>query len=194
MADGETVKAKQQLREVMRARRAEVPGPERLQAARDVARHVLAILGADFAGTVGAYFPTGDELDSLPLLHLLSERGIATALPVAEKRNHPLQFYPWQAGEPLEKAAFGIEIPLHRDLSVRPDVLIIPLLAFDHTGARLGYGGGYYDRTLEEWRRLAAVLAVGVGYAFQLVASLPAEPHDERLDWLVTPAGSERVR
>lgn len=184
---------KQRLREQMRARRTLVAGAERLHAAVAAANHLLALIGADFAGVIGAYFPTGDEFDSLPLLHMLKARGMATALPVVAGRGLPLQFFSWRAGDVLEKGAYGIQIPAHRGLSLRPDVLIIPLLAFDRSGTRLGYGGGYYDRTLHDLRAAATILAIGLGYDFQEIADLPAQAHDQRLDWIVTPAGARQA-
>lgn len=135
---------------------------------------------------VAGYWPMRGEIDVLPLLGALSQRGQVTALPAVIGRKEPLVFRRWAPGEPLEEGLYGTRHPAASAAVVRPVCLLVPLLAFDRKGIRLGYGGGFYDRTLAALRAVGPVVAVGVAYAGQEVESLPAEPHDERLDWVVT--------
>ncbi|MFO1188560.1 MAG: 5-formyltetrahydrofolate cyclo-ligase [Alphaproteobacteria bacterium] len=142
---------------------------------------------------VAAYWPRGDEVDTRPLLAALLARGIVCALPVVERRGSPLVFRRWGPDQALAEGAFGIPEPMPAAPVVVPTVVVVPLLAFDRAGHRLGSGGGYYDRTLALLREQGKVMAVGVGYAAQEVACLPAELHDQRLDWIVTEKGAIRI-
>ena len=154
------------------------------------------ILAASRNGAVVAgYWPIRDELDCRPLLANLAEIGWECALPVVIDDNGPLVFRRWRLDEALVPGRFGIAEPCALCPAVTPDVVLVPMLAFDRNGHRLGHGAGYYDRTLAELRRRhPAVLAVGLAFAAQEVHALPAEPHDQRLDWIVTEAGACRVR
>ena len=137
--------------------------------------------------TVSGYWPIGSEIDARPLMARLSERGHALGLPVVEAPGRPLLFRSWRPGEPLEKAGFGLSEPAADKAPVTPGLLLVPLLGFDRRGFRLGYGGGFYDRTLERLRAAApATLAVGLAFAAQEVEAVPLEPTDQRLDWIVT--------
>ena len=140
--------------------------------------------------TVAAYWPKGDEFDTRYIIADLAKKGIDCALPVIEKGNKRLRFVLWKEGDPLEAKYFGVEQPVVDDGAqwVDPDIVIVPLLAFDRNGYRLGYGGGYYDATLKELRDRKAIQAVGVGYGMQIcLFPLPHEPHDEKLDYVITP-------
>ena len=159
-------------------------------AARLAARFLATIPVA--AGTVvGGYWPIGDEIDVLPLLAALRERGLSLALPVGAAPGLPLSFRAWRPGDELAPGAHGIAAPLASVETVVPGLVIVPLLAFDAQGWRLGYGAGYYDRTLEAF--IAAgqvVMAVGVAYAGQEVPAVPHDGGDVRLDALVTEAAT----
>ena len=137
---------------------------------------------------VSAFWPMPGELDLRPLLDALHARGCVCALPVVVGRNAPLLFRSWEPGVPLVTSRFGIAEPGPERAELRPRHALVPLLAFDHDGYRLGYGGGFYDRTIAGWRADGAgtLLAIGVGLEAQRRPSLPREPFDERLDWLVT--------
>ncbi|MCH8001431.1 MAG: 5-formyltetrahydrofolate cyclo-ligase [Proteobacteria bacterium] len=137
---------------------------------------------------VSAYWPIGSEVDPRPLMHRLHEDGHPIALPVVVARGRPLVFRAWRSGDPLEPAGLGTREPLADRPELTPRVLIVPLLAFDRAGYRLGYGGGFYDRTLTGLRRAGETLAVGVAYAAQEVAEVPHDGDDQPLDWLVTEA------
>lgn len=135
---------------------------------------------------VGGYWPIGEEMDVRPLLHVLHDQGAICALPVVVVRNAALVFRRWRPGLALEKGDHGTSVPPAGEDELMPSLILTPLLAFDRTGHRLGYGGGYYDRTFEALRAAGAVTAVGIGYAAQELTLLPYGGHDQRLDWVVT--------
>lgn len=136
---------------------------------------------------VGLYWPKGREFDTRGLLEQLLRDGISCALPVMEKGTRILTFRTWAEGEELALNNFGVAQPVAGRI-VKPDILVVPLLAFDRRGHRLGYGGGYYDATIAALRTEKKVIAAGFCYAQQAVLfNLPAEEHDIRLDWVVTP-------
>ena len=115
-------------------------------------------------------------------MRTLAGAGHALALPCVAGRAMPLQFRLWREGNPTELSRHGVPEPRHDAPEAVPDAILIPLLAFDGRGFRLGYGGGYYDHTLAQLRAAGTVLAIGVGYAGQEIAALPHEAHDQRLD------------
>lgn len=141
-------------------------------------------------GPVAGYWPLGNELDSRPLLQHLAAQGVAVALPRMLERNTPPVFLPWDAQVALSADAFGILAP-GEGQAVVPRLILTPLLAFDRKGGRLGQGGGHYDRVLAGLRP-SGVLAVGLAFAGQEVAEVPLEPHDQRLDWVLTEAEAIR--
>jgi 5-formyltetrahydrofolate cyclo-ligase len=144
---------------------------------------------------VSAFWPMPGELDLRPLLDALHARGCVCALPVVAGRQAPLLFRSWEPGVVLVTSRFGIAEPGPDRPEVRPQHTLVPLLAFDDEGYRLGYGGGFYDRTLAALRSDGAgpLVAIGVGLEAQRRPTLPREPFDERLDWLVTEEGVTRV-
>lgn len=143
---------------------------------------------------VALYHPMRSELDTGPLADALAERGIGIALPVVEQKKAPLVFRTYKPGDALQKGAFGEQVPLPSAGIVRPNVVVAPLLGYTEAGDRLGYGGGYYDRTLHDLRETGAVIATGYGFAIQKVDALPVSPLDQRLDWIVTERGAIRCR
>ncbi|MCY4550455.1 MAG: 5-formyltetrahydrofolate cyclo-ligase [Defluviicoccus sp.] len=166
-----------------RRRAAADPGP----AARAVRDRFLARFGDRVAGAgVSAYWPIGDELDPLPLLHALAGRGAVCALPAVIGPGRPLAFRRWRPGDALVEARFGLSEPPGTAPPVAPDIVVAPLLAVDRAGRRLGYGGGYYDRTIAALRCRGAVLVVGIGYDVQIRPSVPEGADDRRVDWVVS--------
>ena len=135
---------------------------------------------------VSGYWPIQGELDPRPLLTRLLQRGCRCALPVIVGRELPLLFREWRSGDALANGPFGTSEPGPEAAEIIPEILVVPLLAFDDRGYRLGYGGGYYDRTLRSLRRGAQkCVAVGLAYAGQEVETVPVSEMDERLDWVV---------
>lgn len=142
------------------------------------------------AGTVvSAYWPMGDELDPRPLMGRLEAMGCRLALPVVTARGRPLEFRAYRTGDALEPGLHGTVHPLAQAAPMVPGLVLVPLLAFDRQCFRLGYGGGYYDRTLESLREKAQFRTIGVGFAAQEVSAVPRDGHDQRLDAVATELG-----
>lgn len=135
---------------------------------------------------VGGYWSFRGEVDVVPALRALHQQGHSLCLPVIEAAEKPLYFRRWRPDEELEMGRYGIGIPKAGAPVFKPDVLVAPLVAFDRSGHRLGYGAGYYDRTLRQLRAEKPILAIGVGYACQQVEHIPASVLDEKLDMIVT--------
>lgn len=141
---------------------------------------------------IALYWAKGKEFDCGAIAERLLKEGFVCALPVIQKNKRILKFARWDDSVPLEEGPFGIMQPGGKHKWVKPDIIIVPLLAFDRQGYRLGYGGGYYDATLAALRKKREVIAVGVGYAQQAVIfNLPREPHDQRMDWIITPQNAK---
>jgi 5-formyltetrahydrofolate cyclo-ligase len=149
--------------------------------------HVPLQPGAVIAG----YAAIGDEADPSEILALAAARGHPIALPRVAAPASPLIFHLWTSGDPLEAGPHGTRHPAEDAAITHPALLLVPLLAFDGNGHRLGYGGGYYDRTLAALRKFNhGVIAVGLAFSVQEVTHLPHEPEDEPLDWIVTEHGA----
>ncbi len=152
----------------------------------------LAEVLAGHAGRVlSGYMPMRTEIDCLPAMAAHSAAGGRVAVPVIPGPAQPLRFHEWVPGARMVEGAFKALIP-EGGAELVPTVLIVPLLAFDRRGYRLGYGGGFYDRTLEALRAQGPVIAIGFAYAAQEVAEVPIEPTDQPLDLIVTETGSFR--
>jgi 5-formyltetrahydrofolate cyclo-ligase len=140
----------------------------------------------------------GSEIDSRPLIHHLIAAGLVCVLPVMGDNQAPLRFHRWSPGDPLHPGPFGTQQPASDAPQLAPQLLLLPLLAFDAAGHRLGYGGGYYDRTLKARRgagpEALPVTAVGLAFAGQMVETVPVAATDEPLDWVVTQTGARRFR
>jgi len=143
----------------------------------------VAVPGGD---SVSGYWPIGDEMDVMPLLRDLAARGHTIALPVVAGRRRPLVFRRWVAGDEMGEGPYGIREPMATAPAVAPRVVLVPLLAFDRAGWRLGYGAGFYDRSLAGLREEGETLAVGIAWAAQEVPAVPHGANDQVLDWVVT--------
>ncbi len=157
-------------------------------AGRRLALHAEA-LAVPACSVVAGYWPMGDEIDPRPLMRFLAESGCRLALPVVAAPGRALDFLAWRDGDALVPGPYGTRHPHAASASVVPTVLLVPLLAFDRAGFRLGYGGGYYDRTLDSLAARSQVRSIGLAYAAQEVARVPHDRHDQRLDAVATEAG-----
>ena len=154
----------------------------------DVARHLSGVLEAQRGRVLAGYMPMRTEIDCLPAMAAHVAAGGRVGVPVIPGAAMPLKFREWHPKVAMVAGEFGALIPEHGDWLV-PGVLVVPLLSFDARGFRLGYGGGFYDRTLEGLRAKGPVLAIGFAYAAQQVAEVPIEPTDQSLDLIVTEHG-----
>lgn len=177
--------AKKRLRADYRARRRQVSAKAAIAAAREISRRALTSIPWPDRAVIAGYWPFPDELDPRPLMNHLAARGCTLCLPVVVERDAALQFRTWAPGDPLVDSVFGTQVPTVDSPTVVPDILLVPLLAFDSAGYRLGYGGGYYDRTLAALES-AAPLTIGLAFALQEVSQVPRDAYDRRLDWIVT--------
>jgi len=174
-------------REALRLRRAESDrlGPAASQAVAAQADRLTIGPGS----VVGGYWPLPGELDPRPLMESLAARGAVLALPVVVAPDAPLAFRGWSPGDRLEPGPHGTAHPALTAPLLVPTLLLVPLLAFDAKGFRLGFGGGYYDRTLDALRRGGGVVAVGLAFAAQQSPALPSDPWDQPLDMVFTEEG-----
>ena len=137
-------------------------------------------------GIVSGFIPYKSEITTIPMMNRLRRAGWQTCLPIVIAPEQPLVFRAWNPGDPLVPGVWDIPIPVETAPEVLPDVLLVPMLAFDRRGYRLGYGGGFYDRSLEKLRALKKVVAIGVAYQAQLVDEVPIGPYDAPLDYVMT--------
>ena len=159
-------------------------------AAALLAAHAERLIDGFGTGIYAAYFPIGSELSPLNLLARLADLGCATALPVTPAEGQPLHFYRWVVGDRLDDGPYGTKQPPADQPLCRPDVILAPMLAFDLAGWRLGYGGGFYDRTLAVLRGAGHHLSViGIAYDGQKLDKIPVGPYDMPLDAVLCPTG-----
>jgi len=173
------------LRQAALARRDALPASERAQAAAHIGARPFPI-AVPVNAVVSGFWPMRSEIDPVPLMRQLAARGAKLALPLVQGRGSPLAFRAYAFGDPLRSGTWGIQEPLSEAALVTPDLLIVPLAAFDRGGHRIGYGAGYYDLTLRQLRAQKSIVAAGLGFAVQEIAAVPATLHDERLDLVLT--------
>jgi len=187
MADSD--RSPQQQKAVLRRaaieRRDALPAVERMAAAHAIAQRGLPV-GVTPRVIVSGFSPLKSEISPLPLLRRVADAGAHLALPVVVGRGQPLIMRAWSFGAPLVAGVWGIREPPADALEVFPDVLIVPLLAFDRSGHRIGYGAGYYDMTISRLRAVKPITAIGIGFAVQEIAAVPATLRDARLDLVLT--------
>lgn len=135
---------------------------------------------------VAGYSPINSEIDPFPVMRALADRGATLALPVIIAREQALIFRVWEPDEGLVRGPFGIFQPSSDADEVDPDIVLVPLAAFDRAGHRIGYGRGYYDRTLENLRAVKKITVIGIAFAVQEIETVPRLPHDEQLDCVLT--------
>jgi len=179
---------KRRLRGETTRQRAAVVGREaKALALRD---HLLKSDLLPRAACVAGYWPISSEIDLRPLLQALHLRGQRLAMPAVERAEAPLAFRTWQPGDVMQTGAFGTFEPSAAAEPQQPSVLLVPQLAFDRRGYRLGYGGGFYDRSIPALRQQnAGFLTIGIAFAAQEIPLVPIEPTDMRLDYIATENG-----
>ncbi len=148
---------------------------------------------------VAGYVPMRDEIEPGGVMSVFRQLGAQMALPAVLDKAGPLAFRAWDFGEPLVEGVWGTREPDPSTEVLSPDVVLVPLLGWSHGGGRIGYGAGFYDRTLAALRSEAQekdgrVTAVGLGFEVQRVWDMPVEPHDQPLDWIVTESAAYRVK
>jgi 5-formyltetrahydrofolate cyclo-ligase len=157
---------------------------------RAVAAEALAKRGVPFEITPGmvvsGYSPIRSEIDPVPLMRKLAEAGAKLALPAVMARGKSLAFRAWSPSDRLMLGPLGILEPSPAAAELIPDIMLVPLAAFDPEGHRIGYGAGHYDFTLEHLRKVKAITAVGTAFAVQQIKAVPAQPHDVALDYVLT--------
>jgi len=176
---------KADLRTATLAKRDALPAAERQAAAEAIAQRAFPLPIAP--GTIVAGFmPMRSEINPLPLMRKLADAGAQLVLPAIDKRGKPLIMRAWKIGDELKAGQWGIREPVPEAPVVAPDILIVPLACFDRAGHRIGYGAGYYDMTIHALRAVKTVTAIGIAFAQQEIAQVPATERDERLDLVLT--------
>jgi 5-formyltetrahydrofolate cyclo-ligase len=177
---------KKQLRKELIEKRDKIPEKERYAKSREIAKNCYAHIPVSKNTVVAGFMPMGSEVDIRLLLEMYQEAGLKICLPIVTNVDEPLSFCEYKRGDELvENKKFKFFEPLKRKTIV-PNVIITPLLAFDANGYRLGYGGGFYDRTFDFLYKVGEIMTIGVGFESQRVGLLPIDKFDEKLDAVVT--------
>jgi 5-formyltetrahydrofolate cyclo-ligase len=179
---------KTDLRHRMRTLRAEAAARDPDGAEKLAAQFPMKLLDR-YGPVVAGYVAINEEIDPSFLMRKIERAGGELCLPRVEASGE-LSWRSWSPGEPLERRAFGLSEPPDDAPVARPTLILTPLLAFDASGNRLGYGKGHYDRALEKLRKHGRAFAFALAYPAQQIDRVPPEPHDQALDWAVTPIGS----
>jgi 5-formyltetrahydrofolate cyclo-ligase len=185
MSDIPMNSSKANLRAAALAARDALSREHRAAAAQAIAARGLPIEIRPGAAVAG-YSPIRSEIDPTPLLRKLAAQGAQLALPVITAGDQPLKFRSWAFNDRLRRGRLGILEPPPDAAELIPDILLVPLAAFDRLGHRIGYGAGHYDRTLAQLRESKAITAIGLGFAAQEVEAVPALLHDVALDYVLT--------
>jgi 5-formyltetrahydrofolate cyclo-ligase len=184
---------KKELRASAKERRAEALRRHGPLGGMLLARKGLDGITYRYGAVISCFSPMPDEIDPVALYNKLEADGHPLALPAMQGKGKPLLMRSWRIGEPLLAGTWGIREPAPNKAEVAPEIVLVPLLAFDKRGYRLGYGGGYYDRTLQALReRDKGLLAIGIAFDEQEVEAVPHDGYDQRLDWVLTPGRTIR--
>jgi 5-formyltetrahydrofolate cyclo-ligase len=177
--------SKAELRAIALAKRDALSDEQRAAAAEAIARRGLPFEIAP-GMIVSGYSPIRGEIDPAPLMRKLAEQGVKLALPAVLARGKSLAFRAWSPDDRLMLGPLGILEPSPAAAEAVPDIMLVPLAAFDPLGHRIGYGAGHYDYTLAHLRKMKAITAVGIGFSAQQIKAVPALPHDVALDYVLT--------
>lgn len=188
------IEAKKEMRTAALERRKAAFAAHGPDAGRRLAAHGLDFLQISPPAVVSGFSSIQEEINPAALLHWLYREGFALALPVMEGRGRPLVMKSWTPGDGLKEVQWGILEPAVDKPEIEPDVLLVPLLAFDRRGYRIGYGGGFFDRTLQKLRAKKPIIAVGIAYDELEVDAVPHASYDQRMDWVLTPSGPKRCQ
>jgi 5-formyltetrahydrofolate cyclo-ligase len=185
IASAEIASAKAAIRREALALRNALPAEMRAHAAQMIAERPFP-RALPAGATVSGFMSLKSEINPIPLMRKLADAGARLALPVVCGRGKPLVMRAFAFGDPLASGVWGIREPTPDAPEVFPDILLVPLIAFDRSGHRIGYGAGYYDLTIASLRAQKSVLAVGIAFAVQEIAQVPTTPRDARLDLVLT--------
>jgi 5-formyltetrahydrofolate cyclo-ligase len=185
IASAKIASAKAAIRREALALRNALPAEMRAHAAQTIAERPFP-RALPAGATVSGFMPLKSEINPIPLMRKLADAGARLALPVVCGRGKPLVMRAFALGDPLASGVWGIREPKPDAPEVFPDILLVPLIAFDRSGHRIGYGVGYYDLTIASLRAQKRVLAVGIAFAAQEIAQVPTTPRDARLDLVLT--------
>jgi 5-formyltetrahydrofolate cyclo-ligase len=176
---------KSTMRTTALARRNALPADNRADAAETIAAREFPV-PVKAGAVVSSYSPMRSEINPVPLMRKLVDAGATLALPVVQGHGKPLIMRAWSFGAPLVSGVWGIKEPPPEAPEVFPDIMIVPLAAFDRSGHRIGYGAGYYDMTIARIRAMKPVVAIGLAFAAQQIERVPATEFDARLDLVLT--------
>ena len=184
-AASDLILEKESVRRRVLAERDALPPEMRAAAAEAIAARPLPVpLPAQ--PEVSGFLPIRSEINPLPLMRVLAAAGAQLALPVVVGRGHPLRLRAWMPGETLVRKQWGIREPEDTSPELAPDIVLAPLAAFDRRGSRIGYGAAYYDMTINALRAIKPAIVIGLAYAMQEIENVPTEPHDAKLDFIMT--------
>jgi 5-formyltetrahydrofolate cyclo-ligase len=183
--DSTVADQKARLREQTLALRDALPAAMRTAAAETIAARPFP-LRIERGMVVSGFSPMKTEINPIPLMRKLADAGVQLALPAIAGRGKPLTMRAWNFGDPFKAGQWGIREPVAEAPEIAPDILIVPLAAFDRSGHRIGYGAGYYDMTINALRAKKPVTAIGIAFATQEIPHVPATERDARLDLVLT--------
>lgn len=180
-----TENPKVELRQAALARRDALPADARAAGAQVIAERKFPV-AVPAGAIVSGFSPMKSEINPVPLMRKLADVGAKLALPVVAGRGKPLIMRAWAFGDAMASGVWGIREPKADARQVEPDILLVPLAAFDRRGHRIGYGAGYYDMTINRLRAMKKVVAIGLAFAAQEIPAVPATERDARLDLVLT--------
>lgn len=191
----EALGIKNRLRVEMRNARRDTHRQNGLAFSEKIREHFVQAVPLMPQTNIAAYYPIGAEVNCQPLMETLTAMGHIGCIPAIEERDQPLIFRMYKPGDRIQRdPRFGLPTPLPFMPEVLPDIVILPVLGFGTKGQRLGYGTGFFDRTLEKLRAIKPVKAVGLAYSTQMIKNFPEEPHDQRMDIMITEEGVKKLK